>query len=340
MAVRMVYNTNIRALRYDARQGKALTDAEELRVKREAERYIDAGGLRRGGPRLLVPLNRPVRAFNPFRSKLPKIDAEHVEVRFEGAMVARPFIRSETPPRRSRNLFQEFKLAALADLACVERMDMMRAPTWFAERGQATPNKVAGGSRRWRDGHHFADALKRRGYVVLGAGYFSTVFKKPGSDRVVKVCHRPDNWLDYVLWATKAGYAGTFAPRIFSYRRYNQGRDGEFYVAVMEELAETVDRLSCRVSDGRAVRAAAHLRSYININHDQDGVAADRLFAGALRFAMEFRIEFRGANFDLHMGNWMVRFDGSLVCTDPVSHGRSTAPARMRTSDLLALQAA
>ncbi|UYO52484.1 hypothetical protein [Rhodopseudomonas palustris] len=329
----MVYNVANRALRYDAGQSVVLSRAEEQDVKRECERHLQGRGSRRADRVLHVRLPlRPAMAAMPHWLDAPKSP----NVRFKLAEVRLELADQRPAERRMVAAFNNF----MRDKVRLEQMDMMRAPTWFAERGHVTPNRIAGGRRRWKDGHHFADALKRRGYVVLGAGYFSTVFKKPGSDRVVKVCHRPDNWLDYVLWATKAGYAGTFAPRIFSYRRYNQGRDGEFYVAVMEELAETVDRLSCRVSDGRAVRAAAHLRSYININHDQDGVAADRLFAGALRFAMEFRIEFRGANFDLHMGNWMVRFDGSLVCTDPVSHGRSTAPARMRTSDLLALQAA
>ncbi|PZA13940.1 hypothetical protein DNX69_00480 [Rhodopseudomonas palustris] len=338
----MVYNTNIRALRYDARQGKALTDAEELRVKREAERYIDAGGLRRGGPRLLVPLNRPARAFNPFRSKPPKIDAEHVVVRFEGAMVARPFIRSETPPRRSRNLFQEFKLAALADLERVERMDMMRAPTWVVGRpALRDPRSPAAGVRsRWIDGEHFIARLKKRGYCYLGSGCYSTVLYKPGSNRVVKVSRRPDNWLDYVLWATKAGYAGTFAPVVHSFRRFNQGLDGEFYVAVVERLVETVNDIERRDRRHRAVKAQGFLRSYIHANHDQDGVAADRLFAGSLRFAVELRMEFRGAGLDLHAGNWMTREDGQLVCTDPVCEGRSTAPSRMRNRDLRALQAA
>ncbi len=41
----------------------------------------------------------------------------------------------------------------------------------------------------------FVRGLARRGFVELGSGYFSFVYAKPGSERVIKVCTSPDGWV-------------------------------------------------------------------------------------------------------------------------------------------------
>jgi hypothetical protein len=191
---------------------------------------------------------------------------------------------------------------------------------------------------RWHSGQHFIEALCKRGYHVLGAGAYSTVLAKPGSNRVVKVCRKADTWLDYVVWAAKAGHAGRMAPNVFSYRRFNVGRPSEFYVAVMEKLEHTIATVQYQKPND--YRAYACLRDFIERRQDRDGLEAEKVWPGAIAFGIAFRVEFtRGL--DLHGNNWMVRKDGSLVCTDPLcDESKTTAPERMRSRDLAALRAA
>lgn len=191
---------------------------------------------------------------------------------------------------------------------------------------------------RWKSGQHFIEGLMKRGYRVLGAGAYSTVLAKPGSARVVKVCRKADTWLDYVVWAAKAGHAGRMAPNVFSFRRFNVGRPGEFYVAVMEKLERTIAEQQYQKPN--EYRAYACLRDFIERRQDRDGLEAERVYPGAIAFGIAFRVEFtRGL--DLHGNNWMVRKDGSLVCTDPLcDESKTTAPERMRSRDLAALRAA
>src|SRR5438105_2456974 len=82
------------------------------------------------------------------------------------------------------------------------------------------------------------DRLIKRGYQEIGSGYFSVVLAKPGSDKVIKICNTPDRSLDFVIWAAKHGYAGSLAPRVYSYKQYEDGT----YTAVMERLGETASK--------------------------------------------------------------------------------------------------
>jgi hypothetical protein len=65
---------------------------------------------------------------------------------------------------------------------------------------------------------------------------------------------------------------------------------------------------------------------------DRDALAAEKVSPGALRFAIEYRLEFPGQS-DLHDENFMVREDGSMACVDPIS-GAATGrhPSRWRAS--------
>jgi hypothetical protein len=179
----------------------------------------------------------------------------------------------------------------------------------------------------------FIERLKRRGYRTLGAGCFSTVLAKGKSDRVIKVNRRPDGWLDYVLWAAERGHMGKNAPMVYSFKRFNEGTDDEFYVAVVERCKNTVDDLYPQ--NKRVTELFSSLTSGMRgrVGSERDALKADDMQPGSLRFAIEFRLEFNGGGLDLHSGNFMVREDGSLVCTDPISgDAKGTAPSRWRAS--------
>lgn len=186
--------------------------------------------------------------------------------------------------------------------------------------------------QRW-DSEEFIHRLIKRGYRVLGAGCFSSVLVKGNSKRVVKVNRRPDGWLDYVMWAAEKGHMGKNAPMVFSFKRFNEGTDDEFYVAVVERCAATVDDVHYK--NPRVAETFRHLTSamYGRNGSERDALKADDMQPGSLRFAIEFWLDFKGPGLDLHAGNFMVRDDGTLVCTDPISgDAKGTAPSRWRAS--------
>jgi len=194
-----------------------------------------------------------------------------------------------------------------------------------------TPDTNRPGPALWADGQAFIDALRKRGYKTLGAGSFSTVLAKGNSNRVIKVNRRSDSWLDYVLWSAKRGHMGKHAPMVYSFRRFNEGKPNEFYVAVVERCAYTVDDVYRRMPN--IEKLFSHLTSGMRgyMGSDRDALAADDLAPGSLRFAIEFKLEFGGAATDLHAGNFMVRDNGSIVCTDPLTGDASdSAPSRWR----------
>jgi hypothetical protein len=80
----------------------------------------------------------------------------------------------------------------------------------------------------------YENKLRARGYQLLGKGLYSNVFAAPKSDKVIKVADM-DEWPRYILWATKNGYAGNFAPKVYSLKFH----DG-YYVATMERLVATI----------------------------------------------------------------------------------------------------
>lgn len=178
----------------------------------------------------------------------------------------------------------------------------------------------------------FIERLMRRGYRVLGAEAYSSVLAKGNSKRVIKVNRRPDSWLDYVIWAAKKGHMGKNAPMVYSFRRFNEGTSDEFYVAVVERMKATVSEMP--YGERRASELFQRLASGMHGRggSEYDALAADDMQPGSLRFAIEFKLSFR-ADLDLHAGNFMVRDDGTVACTDPLCGDASgTAPSRWRAS--------
>lgn len=187
---------------------------------------------------------------------------------------------------------------------------------------------------------NYTDWLEKKGFVRLGSGYFSAVYGKPGSNRVLKIAHsaHEDGWLDYILWASKKGFAGTFAPAVYSYKYHQTGtpkyawQAKGFGVAVMERMASTVTYAD-KKSDAVAVHA---LYEPAVLGNPTAGLLIDLVYPGILKFSQALREDHRGVRLDLHGGNMMVRPDGSFVVTDPVGNRRSVNDnykKRLKASD-------
>lgn len=172
----------------------------------------------------------------------------------------------------------------------------------------------------------FENALRLRGWSLVGSGYYSRVLindKYP--DRAIKILNKPetDGWLPYVDWATKNGYAGKLAPKVYSYKlfkgktnirkNYYDDPSSLFGVAVMERLDKTLSKATKK-------DAVSILPEIFHFAAEGNPIAlqiADQVAPGYNDFAEKLSKEFEGL--DLHNGNFMTRKDGSFVVTDPVS---------------------
>lgn len=155
---------------------------------------------------------------------------------------------------------------------------------------------------QWIDGTHFVDALLRRGYDILGKGAYSTVLARRDCNRVIKVNRVLDDWLDYVVWAARNGYAGKSAPKIYSYRRL-KGSSHDFYVAVVERFESTASELYD--AKPRLVNLSYKLGGYIKGYVSEVELSTLECPPEMVRFARDFGEAFHGAGFDIHSGNWI-----------------------------------
>lgn len=180
--------------------------------------------------------------------------------------------------------------------------------------------------RRSQDGWKFIKALEKRGFIILGQGFYSSVLWKKG-DRVIKVSSgiKHDAWIDYVLWASQKGYAGTLAPKVYSYKKI-----GDFYVAVMEKMAVTAMHVNCKEDHYIYPQLLTMVTQYGN---NKAAEFLEQVVPGARKFAYDLK-DFAGNNgFDLHNENIMFRLDGSMVITDPVSFVSSLTINRLKAWD-------
>jgi hypothetical protein len=187
--------------------------------------------------------------------------------------------------------------------------------------------------------------LTKRGYYIVGTGAYSTVMAHDSDpDHVIKVSRTYDDWPVYVQWAEENGYAGTFAPKVKALKVYNAGTHGQFYVAKVERLAETV-----READSPDVNEARDelenvICGYIDeprtklaklLYETRVNYFADR-YPGMYEFAKAFKKRFRGG-FDLHKGNFMVDENHKrVVLTDPLTdqgHSTGKAPVRIKSTE-------
>lgn len=152
---------------------------------------------------------------------------------------------------------------------------------------------------------------KHDSYYLVGSGAYSKVYRRIGSTHVIKVCTRGDPVIDYLLWAHQAGWAGTFAPRIYSARRFSDYS----YVVEMESLEIHASQVS---EFGRRGAQAANFRYLIR---GREAIADAPIPDGLVEFTEAFRSRFDRlideGYLDIHYENLMIRHNGCLVLTDP-----------------------
>lgn len=178
----------------------------------------------------------------------------------------------------------------------------------------------------------FGQALKKRGFKLIGQGMYSCVYHKEGSSRVIKVSTNMDNWVDYILWSSKKGYAGKFSPMIYSYKVI-KGTQQSFYVAVMEKLETTLGKLKGNHDHTLTDKIFERAVKYEN---PKALILLDMLQPGMNTFAEDFRYTFANKDYDLdlHGGNFMLNKEGSVILTDPVTGTRKYSGTRLRHKDL------
>lgn len=174
----------------------------------------------------------------------------------------------------------------------------------------------------------FIESLIKNGYFLVGQGYYSNVYTKPGLDKVVKV-GSGDDWIDFILWGIDNGYAGAFTPMVYSYKYFPEGY---FYVAVVE-------------------RCKAFSECCFNQKHKMDYdmfrniVSCIRGWGGGIdacpinwqtfvRRFKQFASERSDAD-DLKEANWLMRPDGSLCLNDPMHGSASRWRGRIKNGKII-----
>jgi hypothetical protein len=176
--------------------------------------------------------------------------------------------------------------------------------------------------------YRYRQKLKDHGFKVIGGGHFSVVMGHPKSDRVIKVCHSPDAWIDYCYWAAMNGWAGNFAPKVYSFKRHKG-----FYVAVMEKLEHTATYLAAHKP--KEVEPLAQMLFQVGVHQDNEHakLLCELLIPKLGEFAGQLRANFKNGRLDCHSDNVMFRKDNSLVVIDPVCHESDMPAKRLKAKD-------
>lgn len=251
---------------------------------------------------------------------LQKVDFKPVEV----PIVVKPKPKAiKIKPRKP-------KLAKIREVV----LKKVRSPHVFDNDMGMWVSRSEGPPSPFENGYGFLKALTKRGFKILGRGYFSAVCHKPGTTRVLKVGIRPsegDGWSDYMFWGAKKGYAGTFVPKVYSYK-WVKGKKSDFYIASMEKL----DSEMSNFGSDHANTVIANLIEYgAKYNNELGITLADLAVPGLGKFCTSLAAHFVDSRLDLHGANIMTRHDGSLVVIDAVAGHRqgTTIPKRLKTAD-------
>lgn len=195
-------------------------------------------------------------------------------------------------------------------------------PCYYDSYGNRLQKAVNVKPKGWQVG----EKLTKKGFKCLGSGHFSRVYGKEGSDRVIKISHQPDNWIDYVVWADKLGYAGNLAPKVFSYK-YNE--KGNYSISIVERMECTLHKLDTKHDHHVTVSMFEKYKA----GNTLAGCFLEEIVPTAASFVDALKKEFEGDRFDLHNGNFMVRPDGTFCLTDPVCNEFTGKYKRLKTKD-------
>lgn len=239
--------------------------------------------------------------------------------------------------RKKQNFFPRPAKAVKVKVKALPKCPDVVWPNW----NEVKPPPPIVYKSAFESGHTFAAALEKKGFKKLGSGSFSMVYAKEGSDKCIKVCYRLDAWMDYISWAAKKGYCGTFAPRVYSYKYFKGNGVDPFYLAVMERLEGDVGNVKDDHPQAFTYRAfswgARNALAHANDNYMR---CLEVLNPGMPQFVKDFSEFCKTKHPDFHTGNFMVRKDGSFVATDPIMGGADVYPTRLKSKDFTGLTAA
>lgn len=192
----------------------------------------------------------------------------------------------------------------------------------------------------------YKSALRRRGFIQLGEGFFSSVWAKPGSLNVIKVSNTlKDAWLEFAELVRDRHRGNPYAPQVGRIKRY-----ATFYVAVIGRLGTTLRGAHAAV----ASRVGGLYEVAVRAFYEATGAAFDRqgrptegslallhnMAPGMAALARDLAAFIVTPSLDLHDENFLVADDGQggfrLVVTDPISGGtyrRSRRPDRRLPHD-------
>lgn len=194
------------------------------------------------------------------------------------------------------------------------------------------PKPTSDPAKPLNNGWSYGNWLEKRGFKLLGRGSYSRVYAKDGSEKVIKVtAGAQDDWIDYIQWAAKKGYCGTFAPRVYSWKKL-YGRDGTVY------SVSVVERMHCTLSEDKAgdIRLVESLMyPAIGKKNLMAQVYMDDLIPGSVAFLSDLTSSF--SSNDIYGKNMMLRKDGSFCVTDPVCGQSTTTINRLRSRDFTSL---
>lgn len=163
----------------------------------------------------------------------------------------------------------------------------------------------------------YVSKLQALNFPEIGKGLYANVFAIPNTDKVMKVASI-DAWPVYIKWASENGHMGKFAPKVDSLKFFNG-----FYVAVMERLAGTMHDFE-RFSTG-------HYKAYREaVAHRWDRPKRPSRLGNYIQ-----KLRDAGLAGDLHPGNVMVRKNGQIVVTDPVSREIDFDPFKIKSGKTL-----
>lgn len=170
-------------------------------------------------------------------------------------------------------------------------------------------------TKLFRDYHDLIERVERKGYKRLGNGSYSTVLAKEGRKDCIKI-GTDSTWEPYIHWATKRGYAGTFAPRVYEFHQHNN----DIFTARMERL--TVTLYKAKEDDLSSTLSKACYGTLPD--------AYEERFPGLCEFTTSCRAA--GFTGDWSGSNWMLH-EGRLVLIDPQSGNRGSGARRWKARD-------
>lgn len=165
---------------------------------------------------------------------------------------------------------------------------------------------------------------EHRRFEYLGGGVMSSVYATRDPDKVLKISSRfdDDGWVDYVAWAGAAGFQGSDAPVVHSFKTLTTPDGSRGYAAVIERLIAINSAILAYKFKCDLLEAYDHLSKWMHWGSEPvaklaPGVAR-LLSPGVARFVDEYMTTF-GTGGDLHPGNFMFRpSTGTIVVTDPL----------------------